>query len=76
MDVTGIRRSGDLPFAVPEALAEAIDALVDAMANDDWRVLDGWQGEVEGRARMLPEAQDRWVYDYYLRGGWRHDQPR
>ena len=63
-------RSSELPFEVPEALAEVIDGLVDAMERDDSNI-DCYMDELAGAARMVDEERDSWLYDYYLRGGWR-----
>ena len=72
MNINGIKRAKDLPFSVPETLARTIDELVEAMERDDIN-LDCYQDEVEGTARMVCKENDRWIYEYYLLGGWRED---
>ncbi len=72
MNVKGIKRARDLHFKVPPQLAEDIDRLVDAMARDD-SMLDCHLAQLEGSARMVQDEYDRWIYAYYLRGGWRED---
>lgn len=73
MNVKGIKKPEDLPFFVPDALAQAIDDLLQAMKEDNWLMLDGYQDEVEGTARMVSEENERWVNWYYLGGGYRAD---
>ena len=73
MNVKGIKRPKDLHFEVPEALADAINDLIDAMERDDRLFLDCFMDEVEGRARMVKEEYDDWIYNYYLNGGWHAD---
>ena len=74
MNVKGVKRAKDWDIEdMPEALAQVIDDLVDAMACDDFN-LDCYMDELEGTARMVDEVDDRRRYDYYLRGGWKHDR--
>ena len=73
MNIEGIKRPEDLPFEVPDALKTAINDLLKAMEEDDVLMLDGYQDEVYGTARMVNEADERWVDWYYLGGGYRAD---
>ena len=72
MNVKGIKRPEDLPFKVPKELAKVINSLVDAMERDD-EDLDLYQDDLEGCARRVRKEYDSWIYNYYLRGGWRED---
>ena len=72
MNVKSIKRAKDLHFAVPEGLAEDIDNLVAAMERED-PMLDCYMAQLEGSARMVEEEYDRWLYEYYLLGGWKND---
>lgn len=69
MNVTGIKRAEDWPFPMPDFLKKEINELVDAMTRDDEN-LDGYQDNLEGCARNVPERENMILYDYYLRGGW------
>lgn len=72
METLGIKRPEDLPFPVPEDLANAITGLLAAMERDDLFIGD-YMDDVQGASRLLPDDEDMWVYDYYLRGGWHKD---
>lgn len=71
MDVSGILRPGQLGFEVPEELADAIDALIDALARDEHLSLDCYLDEVQAAARGVSEEDDAWVRWYYCDYGWR-----
>ena len=72
MDTSRMLRPEELPFPVPQALAEDIYALIDAIERDDLCV-DCYENEVESGARALDEEQDMWIRRYYARGGWRRE---
>lgn len=71
MDVSGILRPEQLGFEVPEELADAIDALIDALARDERLSLDCYLDEVQAAARGVSEEDDAWVRWYYCDYGWR-----
>lgn len=70
MDVSGILKPEELPFSVPQFLADDINDLIEAWETDSDLVpflLD----EVEGSARGVSEENDRWIRSYYVHYGWK-----
>ncbi len=70
MDVSHIRKPEDWPVEIPEFTADAINKLIDALANDA-----RWTGdlydELDGSTRDIVDPdQEMAVRDYYLRERW------
>ena len=67
----------DLPFQVNDLLTESINDYRAALANnlDELEVVDALD-RIESDARSLPEDQDAWVFNYYVRGAWRKGDVR
>lgn len=70
MDTSEMLRPEELPFPIPQVLADDIHELIDAIERDDLCV-DCYENEVESCARKLDEVHDMWIRRYYARGGWR-----
>lgn len=67
-------RPDELPFEVPDALAETINWFIDGFeAGKDLSDFDYAISvdQVIADFRMVDEEKDKWLYWYYIQGGWK-----
>ena len=70
MDVSNILRPEELPFSVPEDLANSINGLIDALERED-DYLGIYLDDVRAAGRLVNEENDDRIRKYYVESGWR-----
>ena len=62
-------RPDELPFDIPESLAEDVLKYIDAYERDDWQ-LEMYIEILHQSANVLNSHDRLWLLDYYTNSGW------
>lgn len=67
-----IPRSDELPFRINEDVARSIDGYVDALERNDPNI-DLYECDVWQASRCVPENQELWIQEYYVKREYLND---